>query len=346
MSHALTSRQRHIKAASAVDLGVLYSTISAGMLLIRRYLTGRGVDQEFADRYGSAFGRTAAKIYRTGHGVEPRRAWSNVNGKWRRVNGYLPTETETLDEAFTTYKRTAEYVLPAAAEPAPAEVYVKEAGHYPAQFADLNGESLRTIERASSTEAVSEFVKAQLADLDTWQRHYEQYDRAMVGEVDQAARAAVQGLPWDDPQVQTLLNAERGQTEIQQARDILNAAYVDWSFDLTGTVEIPEPARPASPVIAEGCRIPGCDGTWHYDDGICVASLGEVRFEGEDVALPAELVAPADGPRHIVAFAYNMTSLNFRREMRDRTSARTFVGQLRALGDAIDDASAHLPAAS
>ncbi|MFI9174873.1 hypothetical protein [Streptomyces lincolnensis] len=117
MANAIALRQRHVRAAQAVDLRVLYTSISAGMLLVRRYLTGRGVDQEFADRYGSAFGRTAAKIYRTSNGAEPRRAWSLVSGKWRRVNGYLPTDAEVLDQAFTTYKRTAEYVAPAPTEP-------------------------------------------------------------------------------------------------------------------------------------------------------------------------------------------------------------------------------------
>jgi len=216
VSHALTSRQRHIKASQAVDLGVLYSTVSAGMLLARRYLTGRGIDQEFADRYGSAFGRTVAKIYRTANGAEPRRAWSLVSGKWRRVNGYLPTEADVLDEAFSTYKRTVEYVAP---EPAPA-------------------------------------VKAE-----------------------------------------------------------------------------------AAPSV---CRIPGCDGTWHYDS-TCTAQLGEVQFQGEDVSLPAELVADESGP-HIVAFAYNMTSLNIRREMRDQATAAEFTAQLRRLADAIDGAAALLPA--
>jgi hypothetical protein len=211
VSHALTSRQRHVNAAQAVDLGVLYTTISAGMLLVRRYLTGRGIDQDFADRYGSAFGRTAAKIYRTANGAEPRRAWSNVFGKWRRVNGYLPTEADVLDDAFTTYPRTADYVAP---EPVPA---------------------------------------------------------------------------------------------------------------------------------VDDCRIPTCDGTWHYD-GTCTAQLGEVQFEGADVALPAELVADESGAPHIVAFAYNMTSLNFRREMRDRSSASEFTAQLRNLADAIDGAAAFLPA--
>ncbi|MFI6856527.1 hypothetical protein [Streptomyces sp. NPDC050416] len=109
MSHSRTPRSRTLNAVNGVDLGILYTTISAGMMLVRRYLTGRGVDQAFADRYGSAFGRTAAKLYRAGHGVEPRKAWSNVSGKWRRVNGHLPADLDVLDEAFTTYPRTAAY---------------------------------------------------------------------------------------------------------------------------------------------------------------------------------------------------------------------------------------------
>ncbi|WPO69945.1 hypothetical protein [Streptomyces sp. KN37] len=109
MSHSIAPRQRHLNAAQGVDLGVLYSTVSAGMLLVRRYLTGRGIDQAFADRYGSAFGRTAAKLYRKHRDGEPRRAWSLVSGKWRRVNGYLPQDAEILDEAFSAYPRTASY---------------------------------------------------------------------------------------------------------------------------------------------------------------------------------------------------------------------------------------------
>lgn len=218
MIHAIP-RQRHLHAAQAVDLGVLYTTISAGMLLVRRYLTGRGIDQDFADRYGSAFGRNAAKIYRAANGAEPRRAWSLVSGKWRRVNGYLPAEADVLDEAFAAYPRTAEYVVTAepATEPSPAE----ESGD---------------------------------------------------------------------------------------------------------------------------CRIPGCDGTWHYD-GTCVVPLGEVAFDGEDSGLPAELVSDDSGP-HLVVFAYDLASMNLRREMRDQAAAQSCAQQLRELADAIDGAAQHLPAAS
>jgi hypothetical protein len=209
-------RQRHVRAAQAVDLGVLYSSISAGMVLARRYLTGRGIDQGFADRYGSAFGRAAAKAYRAAHGVEPRKAWSLVSGKWRRVNGYLPADTAVLDEAFTTYPRTRDYV-------------------------------------------VAEFVSS------------------------------------------------RTQVDV--------------------------------------CRVPDCSGEDHLDN-TCVARLPEVAFDDNaDVVLATEFLSENGGAPYIVPFVFNMTSLETRRELRDRAAALAFVDQLRALADAVDKAAVHLPTA-
>jgi len=107
--------RRHLRAAEHVTVGVLYTTLSAGMLLVRRYLVQRGCEQAFADRYGSAFGRTAAKTYRAVYGTEPRRAWSYVHGTWRRVIAYLPAERHVLDTALRTYPRTAALDLAVAA---------------------------------------------------------------------------------------------------------------------------------------------------------------------------------------------------------------------------------------
>ncbi|WP_405994075.1 hypothetical protein [Streptomyces sp. NBC_00986] len=224
MAHAAMLRRRTLAAAQDVDLGVLYTTISAGILLARRYLTGRGIDQDFADRYGSAFGRTAAKAYRTTTGSEPRRAWSLVSGKWHRVNGYLPTEAAVLDEAYTTYPRTRDYVVTPepAAEPSPVEISSEE---------------------------------------------------------------------------------------------------------------------------TNGCRLPSCDGSWHYD-GTCVVQLGEIAFDGPDVALAAEVSVPVDTEPSIVAFEFNMSSLNTRREMRDQAAAREFVQNLRDFADSIDDWAEFLPVAT
>lgn len=74
--------RRHFEAAAVVNRGVLYPTISAGMILARRYRAIRG--------------------------AEPRLAWSKINGVWRRVLGYLPEDLPVLDAALAAYPRTAD----------------------------------------------------------------------------------------------------------------------------------------------------------------------------------------------------------------------------------------------
>ncbi|MFB7555317.1 hypothetical protein [Streptomyces brevispora] len=339
MSNALTSRHRRVAAAAAVDEAVLYTSISAGMVLARRYLTGRGIDQGFADQYGSPFGRTAAKIYRTEMGAEPRKAWSNVHGKWRRVNGFLPTETPVLDKAFVTYKRTAEYVAPApVAEPSAAEVYVKATAGYAARFEGLTGDGLRRIEETQDTEAANNHIAGLLPVLDDWEQHLNQFEAAVTG----ADEKAVQGLPDSDPRRVAWRIANTGMDAFLKAQAAVHSAYVDWSFDLTGTVEINDGPRPAAPVIPDGCRVPGCDQRWHYD-GLCVAELGELPFD-EGSSLPIELTSPEDKPAHIVAFAFEPISMNLRREMTTQADAVAFAKALRDAADAVDEAAAHLAA--
>lgn len=339
MSHALTTRHRRLAAAAAVDKAVLYTTISAGMVLARRYLTSRGVDQAFADQYGSPFGRTAAKVYRTEMGTEPRKAWSNVHGKWRRVNGFLPTETPVLDKAFVTYKRTAEYVAPApVAAPAPAEVYVKATAGYAARFEGLTGDSLRALETIHGSEAPTDHINPLLDTLADWRQHLDRFE-ATVTDADEKT---VEGLPEDDPRRITWRAASTGMDAFLKAQAAVHGAYVDWSFDLTGTVEINDGPLPAAPVIPEGCRIPGCDGHWHYDDA-CVAELGELPFD-EGSSLPIELASPEGKPAHIVAFAFEPRSMNLRRQMNTQADAVAFAKALRDAADAVDEAAAHLAA--
>ncbi|MGW6287841.1 hypothetical protein [Streptomyces sp. NPDC055107] len=339
MSHALTTRHRRLAAAAAVDKAVLYTTISAGMVLARRYLTGRGVDQAFADQYGSPFGRTAAKVYRTEMGTEPRKAWSNVHGKWRRVNGFLPTETPVLDKAFVTYKRTAEYVAPApVAEPAPAEVYVTATAGYAARFEGLTGDSLRALETVHGSEAPTDHINPLLATLADWKQHLDRFEATAT----EAHEKAVEGLPEDDPRRSAWRAANTGMDAFLKAQAAVHGAYVDWSFDLTGTVEINDGPLPAAPVIADGCRIPGCDQHWH-SDGLCVATLGELPFD-EGSSVPIELTSPEDEAPYIVAYAFDPVALNMRRQMNTQGDAVAFAKALRDAADAVDEAAARLAA--
>ncbi|WP_097934719.1 MULTISPECIES: hypothetical protein [unclassified Streptomyces] len=419
MSHALTTRHRRLAAAAAVDKAVLYTTISAGMVLARRYLTGRGVDQAFADQYGSPFGRTAAKVYRTEMGTEPRKAWSNVHGKWRRVNGFLPSETAVLDKAFVTYKRTAEYIAPAPVaapaetEPrtdeltvgdkvrhphdwtlitvssvetldsvgspldfhnrktdemerglrvtgtdadgetvhvdcapsylwhretlAPAEVYVNATAGYAARFEGLTGDSLRALETLHGSEAPTDHINPLLGTLADWKQHLDRFEAAVTD----ADEKAVEGLPEGDPRRITWRAASTGMDAFLKAQVAVHGAYVDWSFDLTASVEI-DWAPPAAPVVSEGCRIPGCDQHWHYD-GLYVAQLGELPFD-EGSSLPIELTSPEDEPPYIVAYAFDPVAMNMRRQMNTQADAVAFAKALRDAADAVDEAAAHLAA--
>ncbi|MFF4248610.1 hypothetical protein ACFYY2_29655 [Streptomyces sp. NPDC001822] len=340
MSNALTSRKRRIDAAAAVDKAVLYTSISAGMVLARRYLTGRGIDQGFADQYGSPFGRTAAKIYRSETGTEPRKAWSNVHGKWRRVNGFLPAETDVLDKAFLSYKRTAEYVAPApAVEPGPAEVYVKATAGYAARFEGLTGDMLRDLETEHGTDEPGDRVRPLLDTLANWKRHLDRFE-ATVTDADERA---VQGLTEDDPRRVAWRAASTGVDAFLKAQAAVHGAYVDWAFDLTGDIEIVDTPRPAAPVVPAGCRIPGCDQRWHYD-ALCVAELGELPFD-DGSSLPVELSASEGKPTSIVAFAFEPRSMNLRREITTQADAAAFAKALRDAADAVDDAAQFLATA-
>lgn len=91
---------------------------------------------------------------------------------------------------------------------------------------------------------------------------------------------------------------------------------------------------------AGACRIPGCDGQWHYDD-TCSAELGELTFD-DGGTLPVEHVAIAGHQPYIVAFGYEHHSVNLRRHMTEPDQVRDFAQQLRTLAGQLDQAANHL----
>lgn len=84
-------------------------------ITVAEFLVRRGLPADW--RYGSPLGRVAARIYRETYGREPGTAFRWINGAFRRVMAYRPTETHVLATAWEQYGTTAG-TLPA--RPAPA----------------------------------------------------------------------------------------------------------------------------------------------------------------------------------------------------------------------------------
>ncbi|MEU4173256.1 hypothetical protein AB0F46_41260 [Streptomyces sp. NPDC026665] len=81
-------------------------------ITVAEYLVQRGLPADW--RFGSPLGRVAARIYRTTYRSEPARAFRFINGRFRRVMAYRPSELHVLATAWEQYGRTA------GARPAPA----------------------------------------------------------------------------------------------------------------------------------------------------------------------------------------------------------------------------------
>jgi hypothetical protein len=80
-------------------------TLPARRTTVAEYLVQRGLPADW--RYGSPLGRVAAEIYRQTYRREPGRAWRFINGRFRRVMAYLPSETHVLTAAWGRYGCTA-----------------------------------------------------------------------------------------------------------------------------------------------------------------------------------------------------------------------------------------------
>ena len=72
---------------------------------VAEYLVRQGLPADW--RFGSPLGRVAARIYRCTYRREPSRAWRFINGRFRRVMAYLPSEAHVLTAAWEEYGCTA-----------------------------------------------------------------------------------------------------------------------------------------------------------------------------------------------------------------------------------------------
>lgn len=79
-----------------------FATNSAALTTVAQYLRARGVNDDWITRWGSAFGRHAAKTYRASTGRNPYTTWEfDTRGKLRRHHAY-PGDA-ALDAAWTHY---------------------------------------------------------------------------------------------------------------------------------------------------------------------------------------------------------------------------------------------------
>lgn len=80
---------------------------------VAEYLVRRGLPADW--RFRSPLGRVAAEIYRQTYRREPGKAWQFINGRFRRVMAYLPSEAHVLTAAWDQYGSTAGHRPPRAA---------------------------------------------------------------------------------------------------------------------------------------------------------------------------------------------------------------------------------------
>lgn len=75
-------------------------------ITVAEYLVRRDLPADW--RYGSWLGRVAAEIYRDTYRREPSRAFRFINGRFRRVMAYRPSEAHVLIAAWDRYGSFAE----------------------------------------------------------------------------------------------------------------------------------------------------------------------------------------------------------------------------------------------
>ncbi|MER7963576.1 hypothetical protein [Streptomyces ardesiacus] len=180
--------------------------------------------------------------------------------------------------------------------PSPVDVYLDATAGIEALFTEISGDYFRNLEtRTRNTDAPRERTEYLLGKLDVWKKAIDRFDDTVTG----ADFAKIRHLPDTDSRRIGYLAANTAIDRWLACRKKLHAAFIDWSFDLTGTVDVPEPAGPAPVIVAEGHRVPGCTGHCAAD-GCCSAELGSINVD-ETAELVIELYADeGDQPTGVV----------------------------------------------
>lgn len=218
--------------------------------------------------------------------------------------------------------------------PTPVDVYLKSTAGFEARFNGLSGDSLRRLETdTKDTDAPASRAEYLHDTLTSWKQAIDRFDETVTGR----EFAAIRNLPDDDARRVGYLAASSAMDTWLACRERLHAAFLDWSLDLTGTVEVPEPAGPEPVVVADGHRVPDCTGYCAQDD-VCSASVAEVAL-GENGQLCVEIAAyPGEKPRAAV-FAFNVSADEVHLRTSDPAEIRRKADELYRFAGQVDRAA-------
>lgn len=185
--------------------------------------------------------------------------------------------------------------------PSPVDVYLDATAGIEALFAEISGDYYRDLEtRTRNTDAPRERTEYLLGKLDVWKKAIDRFDDTVTG----ADFAKIRHLPDTDSRRIGYLAANTAIDRWLACREKLHAAFIDWSLDLTGTVEIPDPPGPDPVEVEDGHRVPDCTGHCAQDE-TCSAELADLGND-TDGHLVAEIYAEPGKPVQAVVFTFDL----------------------------------------
>jgi hypothetical protein len=219
--------------------------------------------------------------------------------------------------------------------PSAVDVFHRATAGYIRKFEELSGHFLRQLEiRTGSTDEPRDLVE----DLyNVLHGPYREAIERFENTVTDADYLAVAGLPADDPRLTAYVAAFSAMDTWLACEKRLHAAWMDWSLDLTGTVEIPEQPGPDPVVPDDGHRVPDCTGHCAQDE-VCSVELADLGA-GEDGRLVVEVYAEPGEPVKAVVFAFNVASDATLLRTTDPAELRTKADELHQLASRVNHAA-------
>lgn len=208
-------------------------------------------------------------------------------------------------------------------------LYLLETAGYEARFDGLSGDSLRQLETdTQNTDAPHERVHYLHDTLTAWKGAIDAFDQTATD----ADYQAVANLPWDHPRTVAYRTASSAMDTWHACRETLHTAFMDWSFDLTGTVPVDwEPPATEPVAVPDGHRVPDCTG-YCVQDQVCAVELADMPADG-DGHLVVELYAEPDQPATVVAFTFDLKADTTLLRTSDSTQVKALADKFYRLGN-------------